>query len=281
MDVASVGERMLYLYGVVPRAQGVPNGADAAVQAVSHSGIVALVEAVCAREFSSDALDDKLKSVEWVARLAHKHEAVLECAMRQGPVVPARLCTLFNNTESLRLSLAENEARFLAALDRVRAREEWGIKVYRDDSRLRAVVGLDDAQVLALDAAVAKASPGQAFILRKKRDARLAEAALARTDAMADEALETLESDAADLRLRPLLSEEASGRPEPMVLNVAALVDITAREVLRTTLSRLSEHFEAEGFSFEASGPWPPYSFCDGEGRDTVESDVEFGEGVA
>jgi len=90
------------------------------------------------------------------------------------------------------------------------------------------VVGLDDTQVLALDAAAAKASPGQAFVLQKKRDAHLAEVAAARIDAMADEAVEALEHDAADTRLRPLLSEEATGSGEPMVLNVAVLVDIAA-----------------------------------------------------
>ena len=276
MDAEGTGERVLYLYGVIPRDQGLPSEAGAPVQAVSHSAIVALVEPVCAHEFSPDTLNDKLKSIEWVAHLAHKHEAVLECAMRHGPVVPARLCTLFSDTDSLRLSLAENEERFLAALERVQAREEWGIKVYCDESRLRAVVGLDDTQVLALDAAAAKASPGQAFVLQKKRDAHLAEVAAARIDAMADEAVEALEHDAADTRLRPLLSEEATGSGEPMVLNVAVLVDIAAHEAFRASLSRLSERFRAEGFSFEASGPWPPYSFCDGGEADQPDTNAEF-----
>jgi len=75
VDAEVTGERVLYLYGVIPRDQGLPSEAGAPVQAVSHSAIVALVEPVCAHEFSPDTLNDKLKSIEWVAHLAHKHEA--------------------------------------------------------------------------------------------------------------------------------------------------------------------------------------------------------------
>ncbi|MDD5309891.1 MAG: GvpL/GvpF family gas vesicle protein [Deltaproteobacteria bacterium] len=278
VDAVVTDERVLYLYGVIPRDQGLPDEVGAAVQAVSHSAVVALVEPVCAQEFSPDTLNEKLKSIEWVASLAHKHEAVLECAMRHGPVVPARLCTLFCNTDSLRTSLAENEERFLATLEWVQAREEWGLKVFCDQGRLHAVVGLEDAQVRALDSEAAKASPGQAFVLRKRRDARLLDAAAARIDAMADETVEVLEHDAVDMRLRPLLLEAATGRTEPMVLNIAALVDKSSCSAFRDRHALLSARFQAEGFSFEASGPWPPYSFCDDEGTDATGSEAEPGE---
>ena len=265
MDVAITGDRILYLYGVIPKDQNPPSDTDAPVKAVLHSAVCAIVEPVCAYEFSPDRLDEKMKSIEWVAGLAHKHETVLERAMRQGPVVPARLCTLFSNAETLRLSLAENEERFLAALKRVQDREEWGLKVFCCEDRLRTAAGPDDPQVRALDAAMAKASPGQAFIIRKRREARLADVAANRTDAVADQTLEALARQTADMRLRPLLSETATGRREPMVLNVAALVAVTARESFHSTIARQSERFQFDGFIFEVSGPWPPYSFCDDE----------------
>jgi hypothetical protein len=37
----------------------------------------------------------------------------------------------------------------------------------------------------------------------------------------------------------------------------------------------VSERFQAEGFTFERSGPWPPYSFCDDEGTDQPDIDAE------
>jgi hypothetical protein len=263
VEKAGGGDQSLYLFGVIPEAQGLPSDAGVSLRAVPHSTVVALVEAVCASEFSPDVLDEKLKCIDWVARLARRHETVLERAMRHGPVVPARLCTLFTSAEALGLSLADNEERLVATLERVRGRQEWGLKVSCDESRLRSIAGPDDREARALQTALETASPGQAFVLRKKRDARMAEVAEARVDAVLDEVVDAIELVTVDVRLLPLLSEAATGRSEPMVLNIAALVGVAGHHDFDTTLTQLSNRFRAEGFTFETTGPWPPYSFCD------------------
>jgi gas vesicle protein GvpL/GvpF len=261
--VETAGQRALYIYGVIPSGQSFSTAVGAAVEAIEHSTLAALVEPVCAREFSPDTLEEKLASIEWVAGLAHKHEAVLEDAMRHGTVVPARLCTLFTSAEALRLSLATHEDRFLAALDRMRGRGEWGVKMFCKESLLQAAGGQRDPQVQALAAAIAEASPGQAFFLRKKRDIRSAAVATARIDQVVDETIDALEPETVDMKLlRAPLSGMTRGRDEPLCLNVAALVDAAAREAFHAAVARLSERFQEEGFAFEVSGPWPPYNFC-------------------
>lgn len=255
--------RVLYLYGVIPKNQSFSSDAGLPLQAVSHATLTAVVEPVCAREFSPEALDEKLQSIEWVARLARKHETVLEEAMRHGPVVPASLCTLFSNTEALKRSLAENEKRFLFALERIHGQQEWGLKAFCDERRLRAAAATDDAELRTLDAVIAGANPGHAFVLRKKREARLAELGSMRLDALVDEVLEAIEHVAADVRLRPLLPEPATGRDEPLALNAAALVNVFARETFQATIAELSTRYQDDGLVFELSGPWPAYSFCD------------------
>src|SRR6185436_439373 len=262
--------------GVIRRGQGVPADAGAELQAIACSGVAALVEPVCAEEFSPATLDEKMSSIEWVARLAHKHEAVLEGATRHGAVVPARLCTLFSSAEALRLSLAANEAGFLAALERVQGREEWGLKMFCEEDRLRALAALDDPEVLRLEAAITETSPGHAFVLRKKQDARLAELSAARIEDAIDATIEALEPATVELRFLPALlsaAEEAGG--ERIALNLAALVDVGAREAFHCAVSRLSESFPGEGFAFEVSGPWPPYNFCTDEEAGPEPTDEE------
>jgi len=234
------------------------------LQAVTHSELVALVEPVCAQEFSSEALDARLEDIEWVSRRARRHETVLEGAMRYGVVAPARLCTLFSSALALRQSLAANEGRFLAALERMRVRKEWGVKALCAESRIRAQVGEGDAKVQSLNAALATAAPGYAFVLRKQRDARLAEIAEARIFDISDEAGAALERETVDLRLLRLLppSEPAEENGEIVVLNLAALVDEAARETFHSVVAQLAERFREEGFRFELTGPWPPYNFC-------------------
>lgn len=280
MTAAVGGEQILYLYGVVPKGQPLPTSEVAPLEAVSFSSLVAVVEPVPSREFSAEALEERLQSVDWVAPLARKHSAVLNDVMQHGPVVPARLCTLFSSADALIESLAENEQRFRDVLSLLKGREEWGLKVFCHEETLRSIAGTNDPQVKALEAAAATASPGQAFVLRKKRDGRLAEVVSARIEEVLDEVLDAIASIAANTCLRPLLSEPATGRRDAMVMNAALLVDVAASSTLGTMAEELVSHFCREGFVVELTGPWPPYSFCDDDdaardGADESPSDEE------
>ncbi len=278
MTAEAGGGRVLYLYGVVPRDQPLPPSGAACLEAVTYSSIVGVVESVPAREFSAEALERSLQLPDWVAPLARKHSAVLSGVMQHGPVVPARLCTLFSTPEALVSLLAENEQRFRDTLCLLDGREEWGLKVFCHEATLRSVAGAGDAKVRALEEAAAAASLGQAFVLRKQRDHRLAEVASTRTEAVLDEMLDGLAPFAADICLRPLLSEAAAGRREPMVLNAALLVDIAATAALGSAAEELASRFRSEGFAVQLTGPWPPYSFCeegDGEPDGGDESSTE------
>ncbi len=243
-----------------------PQSTAAAFGAVAHSRLVALVEPVSSEEFSPETLEQRLQSVEWVARLARKHEAVLEAAMEHGPVIPARLCTLFSDVDAVKRSLAENEERFLSALARLAGRREWGLKIFCDTGRLQATAARADRQVEAFDAALATAAPGRAYVLTRQRDARAAQIAAARIDEMAGEILGTLESRTVESRLRPPLPTRATGRCEPMVLNLAALVCAPKEGAFQAAIDELASRFGPEGLEFEVTGPWPPYSFSDSDG---------------
>lgn len=282
-NMAVADNQVLYLYGVIPKGQSYPREEGVPLQVVSHSDLVALVEPVSAQEFSSATLDEKLEDAEWVSRLARRHETVLESAMRYGVVAPARLCLLFSSAPALLRSLAANEERFLAALDRMRGRKEWGVKVYCSEEEVRARAGREDAKMRSLDVALATAAPGYGFILRKQRDARLAEIVTGRIYDVADEASEALERDSVEVRLLRLLPvEEPRGKgDEIMVLNLAALVDEGARETFQSVVAELANRFFEEGFRFEVSGPWPPYNFCTQDEEDPSTGAFEtYGESV-
>lgn len=257
------GEQLLYLYGIVPAGQPVPACGPAALQAIPIASLVALVEPVPASEFSAGALDERLQRLDWIVPLARRHEAVLEDIMRHGPVIPARLCTLFSSAGALAGSLGERTAQLDETLRWLDGRQEWGVKVYCDEARLHLLVGSSDPQALALEAAAAAASAGQAYVLRKQRDARVAEVVAARVDAILDEVWDTLGAAAVDIRLRPTLTEAATGRREAMVLSAALLVEYYAERELHAVVAELAAKLGPEGIAVELSGPWPPYAFCE------------------
>ena len=257
------GEKILYLYGIIPVDQGTPFLEGCTLQKVIRSGVAGLVEAVSAQEFSSDALEEKLGRLEWVGALARRHQAVLEQALEQGPVVPARLCTLFNSADSLEQSIEEKEDWLLEMLERVRGREEWGLKVFLDEAQLRSGLGLTDPRIRTIEQNLVTAGPGLTFVLRKKGEAILAELASTRAEGVIDEVIDDLEALVVEVRYRPLLSEGAPGRTEPMAHNVAFLVETSNREAFQACLGERSVQLRTEGFLFETSGPWPPYTFCE------------------
>src|SRR5215510_7383951 len=115
-------DRILYLYGIVRGGQRVPATGPPALEAVPFSSLAAVVERVPSGEFEPEALEQQLERLEWVAPLARKHAAVLEELMRHGPVVPARLCTLFSSTGALANALAEQAQRIRNALGRLDGR---------------------------------------------------------------------------------------------------------------------------------------------------------------
>jgi len=266
--VATIAEegRVWYLYGVIPQGQSLPVDTGGAVEAIVHSSLAALVEPLSGQELAPETSAAQHEISELVIRRARRHEAVLADAARHGAVVPARLYTLFSDPQAVRLSLAAQEETFLAALDRVRGREEWGIKLFCAEDRLREIQATD-TEVRALAAALAEASPGHAYVLGKQRDARLATVVATRIEEAIGEVIDVLELKTAGLqplRISLPLTAEPPGEVT-MVLNLAALVDLAERPAFHSAVKRLARRWRGEGFTFEVSGPWPPFNFCSNE----------------
>lgn len=250
---------LLYLYGIVREARPLPAMLEARLQLVSHAGLSALVEPVVDEDFSPRVLDDKLQSLEWVAAQASKHQAVLGQVMREVPVVPARLCTIFSGAAALRARLGEQEQRLHALLDALEGREEWSIKIFCHRAMLEQDITTREDQD---HPASAPAAPGLAFLHHKRRRAEIARLVDRAIDDCADEVLARIEDLAFDTRMRSLLSEQATGRTDAMILNVAALLDHGADAALAQDLDDVSRD-HGERFAIELCGPWPAYSFCD------------------
>lgn len=259
----SVGSRVLYLYGVVPCGQPLPASEGVPLEVVPYSRLAAVVESVSAMEFAPEILAQKLQCVDWVAPLARRHTTVLEQVLQHGPVVPARLCTLFSSADALTNLLAQHEQQFQDRLSWLEGRQEWGLKIFCHEDRLRSAISLNDSDVQVLEAAAAAASPGQAYVIRKQRDGYIAEIVTTRIEEVVDEVLDAFADVVVEMRLGSPRSEAATGRRETMVVNAALLVDIASCSALHTAAGELAALLSPEGFDLELTGPWPSFSFCD------------------
>ncbi|MBI4704458.1 MAG: GvpL/GvpF family gas vesicle protein [Deltaproteobacteria bacterium] len=249
-----------YLYGITRGDQGAPRVRGAAIETVRSPRLAALVELVDAGEHTPERIERRLESAPDLAILARKHETVLEAALALGPVIPARLCTLYRGVPAVRAHLCANQDRYLGMLAGLVGRREWGLKMYCDGARLRAT----STQPRSAPRPPAAARSGHDYLLGKRREARRAAVAAARLDEAAEQVLAAIEPLATGLRVKPLLPSDLTGRSETMALNLAALVADRACPALHRVVAALAGRLACEGFAFELSGPWPAYSFCDG-----------------
>jgi hypothetical protein len=219
------------------------------VRLVRGAGLTAVVSSVPMAEYGEEALHRNLEDLSWLERTARAHHQVVEELFRAGPVVPARLATVYHDAERVATVLAERRDQFAGTLDRFAGRSEWGVKGYLVPG---AAAGPPER---------AGAGGAGAAYLRRRR-AQLVATEEGQQAAARDAALvhETLSDRAVEGRRHPPQDRRLSGAPTAMVLNGAYLVESTRLPEFRDLVDALSTRHPA--IRLQLTGPWPPYSFA-------------------
>lgn len=249
-----------YVYGVVPATQ-VPGDAFADARGVHPSGHVVLVadEELAAiasdvplAEFGEAAIAENLHDPAWLEEKVRAHEAVLEAALRRGPLVPFRFGTIYRSDEHVRRMLRENSG-LGTTLERLRGTLELGVKAFFDEGDFDR--SQDD------DPAAGEAQGGRAYLLRKQRERRLADERSAFVAECASDSHERLAAAAEDGRANPPQRPEVTGQAGAMILNGAYLVRAERQDAFRAAVAELESDYGSWGVSYEVTGPWPAYNF--------------------
>jgi hypothetical protein len=238
-----------------------PIESDSQLEMIDAQDLAAIVSAVPLDEFGEDALQSNLADPTWTALRAMRHERVVEHFGRRASIVPLRFGTIYLERDRLRQMLAERRAELLGIINRVRGREEWGVNVYCDRAQLLEKIETLSAKLRELSEQAAQATPGQAYLLRKKIEALRADEARSEMKRMAAEverALSSVSDGAARLRV---LKDEASEHGS-VVAKFAFLVERERYEEFRAAAERLVDEHAAAGYKLELTGPWPAYNFA-------------------
>jgi hypothetical protein len=252
-----------WVYGVVDAAAEAPKapGVGAGVDLVRCGGVAALVARVDLGEFGEAAAKANLEDPAWLEAKARAHEEVLEEALASGDaVVPFRFLTVYSDEADLRQFLADHASELADVLDRVRGTVEIGVKAFVDRERLDRAVSVSSPAVAGLDAQIAAATTGRAYLLERRRDQLAREEASRVLASFASSAHERLAAIAIAATVSPVQPAQLSGRPEQMILNGAYLVR-TDDDALSRELADVSRDGLELGIAVEPTGPWPPYNF--------------------
>lgn len=255
------GATGVYVYGIVAAGAEPPDlpgiDGEAEVRTIVAGELAALVCDVALDDFGQDALHDHLGDLDWVERVARRHEHVLEDAAMSTAVVPLRLCSIYLDEDRVRRMLTAEGPRLRRTLDDLAGTAEWGIKVFHDPA---AQHGDEDA--------VPAGETGSDYLRRRQED----RARRGRVDSEIGALCETIHHRLSELcigaKVLAVHRPEASGHTGEMVLNGAYLVPAEQTDAFHSAVGSLTAEAAAAGMDVELTGPWPAYNFAEGSDPD-------------
>lgn len=225
---------------------GTPLG-HADTEAVAADGL----QAVCS---AWDSEDDEADDA-WLADAAQRHHSIVQGLFEAGPVLPIRFGTLIEAADIAPLLQAHCD-RLGAELGRLEGLAEWGVKLVTAPEALVRSAEQSSSTVQALDAELAASPPGRSYLLRRRREAAMADAVEERSANLVDQVRERLAAcvlESADL---PLPTLTPAG--QEVIANLAFLLTAARQQEFETIADALAHE---QGVELQLSGPWPPYSF--------------------
>src|SRR5205085_11453064 len=108
---------------------------------------------------------------------------------------------------------------------------------------------------------IAGRGEGGAYMLRRRLERELREAADSLGAEVAAQVHARLQDWAIDATTRPPQNRELSGHQGSMLLNAAYLVERDRVAELRRLVAELEARYRELGVRIELTGPWPPYNF--------------------
>ena len=249
-----------YVYCIVksarpPRIARVPPGLPGTgrVRAVEIGpGLFAIVADAPQARYNEAAVNAGLSDLNWVSRVAVRHEAVVEHFIEAAAVLPMKLFTLFADDERMREHMRGERSRLLAMAKRVGGHHEWGVRVLLD--RAKRI-----AQASGGARKSATALTGKDYLSRKKaaRDASIE---------LASQAHDTVDDLYERLGKRAKLSRRRSAAELPaqggsLLLDAAFLVARTKTAAFRAAAAERARALTPQGYAVTLTGPGPPYTF--------------------
>lgn len=251
---------VLYVYAitrdaVTPESEAVDGSRR--FSSVEVDGIHAIFTPVAAGEFSQEVIDQRAGDLEWLGSIGYRHQAVMTELMRMTAIVPLRAFTMFSTAEALRSWMYEERNAVERRLEHLAGKQEWTLRVELDPQKWSEGLTTRVESLRNLEHEISAATPGRAFLLRKKLEDEKKKASNSAEDdlvlELGDVIAETLRCETASE------SRSARGGAFPQI-NV--LINRDEEATLQGLRDELNARHEHEGVTLALTGPWPPYSFA-------------------
>jgi hypothetical protein len=260
---------LVYLYCLLPgEAQVALDGIEgmetgSTVSALAVHWLQAVVSEV-GEEFGEAQLNARIRDLDWVSPRAVRHHEVVDGVYAQcKELLPMSFGAIFRSEETLRQRLGEQQTELMAALDRLRGREQWDLKLSREQAVFDAALAGESADLQAAQTELASKPPGTRFLLEKKIQTLRARESQRVAAVVRKDVHDALSARAVEAH-RDQLVTPAGPQNVQLELKSAYLVEEAAADGLKLAIEALSSKYASLGYRFDLSGPWPAFSFAGG-----------------
>lgn len=255
-----------YVYGIIPADHNVPDEAfpeggiadEHPVFIVEEGPIRALVSRVPEETFNPDTLQDQMEEDAWAETQVRRHQQILEQLMQYAPMIPMRFGSVYANESHLRDMLQERMETFSDTLGRLEGNQEWTLTIRCDVEQLRRYVMEDSEKVQDLLQDMRSKPRGVAQFIKKQMVVAIHDEVQYLQDDCTERSHEALSTFAEDSHSHVQAGEDADSDE---IVKTAYLVRKADEGDFMGEIERLRGIYGRQGFSYEISGPWPPYSF--------------------
>lgn len=250
---------VLYVYAitrdpVTPHGEAI-DGSDR-FGSVTAGALSAVFTPVDAAEFSQEVIDQRAPDLEWLGAIGYRHQAVMAQLMKLSDIVPLRAFTLFSGEATLREYLEANAEPLGKTLGRIGGKEEWTLQIEFEPAKWSEAMHARIASLRGLQEEIAAASPGKAFLLRKKlEDEKKRASREAEQHLVAEIETEIF------TRLRAQIVSESRERRDGAFPQINVLLNRDEEALVMELRDALAARYEPEGVTLAVTGPWPPYTF--------------------
>jgi hypothetical protein len=237
---------VIHLYGVTKTPGPSPDlfrrlkGVDGAapVESLACAGLICWVSRVPEVEFAQN-LSENMQNLDWLAAATTRHQEVVSAIAQGADVLPARFGIEFLNEKSLLAHVEGRQAVLEADFDRIRGKEEWGVKVF--------------ALPIAVPVNKKKIRTGKEYLQAKS--ALVRRAVNRSSPELADfaKALQSVADDVAE-------GGKFAATRRDLEFHKTILLKRKDRKKLESLARSYSRKWKDQR-RIECTGPWPPFSF--------------------
>jgi hypothetical protein len=251
---------VLYVYAVTrdaatPDAEGVDGTTRFGTTSVDD--VHAVFTPVSASEFSQGVIDRRAGDLEWLGAIGYRHQDVMSDLLKKTAIIPLRAFTLFSSEEALRSYLTEHRELLSKTLARLDGKQEWTLRIELEPTKWSEALTGRVASLRELENEIAAASPGKAFLLRKKFDDEKKRASHTAEDELVAEIEQAVLA-----KVGGETVAESRQRRDGAFPQINVLLPRDEESVLQELRDELAARYEQEGVTLALSGPWPPYTFA-------------------